>query len=462
MENREVVIVGAGTAGLTALSQVRKHTADFVLINDGPYGTTCARVGCMPSKALIEAAGIRFKSRLHGEMGLKPSEEPEVMGIKVMERVRRLRDRFVKGVLESTDNLGDKNIPGRAVILEPDLIEVNGRRIRARNLILAPGSSPVLPAPWARFSSHMLTSDTLFEIEDLPESLAVIGLGAIGLEMAQAMNRLGVRVEGFDAAPTIAGITDPRVSERAVEILGREFPVHLETKVELTQSGEGISVGGTTFQKILVAVGRKPNIAGLGLLNLGVPLDARGLPRVNPLTMQVENLRVFLAGDANGRAPVLHEAADDGFIAGRNALEETPREYCRRARLGIVFTSPDIAVAGMRYGEISPESAAVGEADFSMQGRAITAGENHGLLRVYADTDTGLILGSEMVAPHGEHIAHLLAWAIQQKLTISEALRMPFYHPVVEEGLRGALRNAAARMKTRPEEISLCPGLPVE
>lgn len=462
MENREVVIIGAGTAGLTALSQVRKRTGDFVLINDGPYGTTCARVGCMPSKALIEAAAVRHKAGLQGEMGMKSSGEPEVTGGRVMERVRRLRDRFVGGVLESTDNLGEKNIPGRAVILEPDLVEVNGRRIRARNLILAPGSTPVLPAPWARFSSHILTSDTLFEIEDLPESLAVIGLGAIGLEMAQAMSRLGVRVEGFDAAPTIAGITDPTVSERAVEILGREFPIHLETKVEIEQSGGNVTVGGTPFRKILVAVGRKPNIAGLGLENLGVPLDARGLPRVNPLTMQVENLRVFLAGDANGRAPVLHEAADDGFIAGRNAFEETPREYCRRARLGIVFTSPDIAVAGMRYGEIAKESIAVGEADFASQGRAVTAGENHGLLRVYVDTESGLVLGSEMVAPHGEHLAHLLAWAIQQKLTVSEVLRMPFYHPVVEEGLRGALRNAAARMKTRPDEIGLCPGLPVE
>ncbi|MFO7626303.1 MAG: dihydrolipoyl dehydrogenase [Candidatus Fermentibacteraceae bacterium] len=462
MEKREVVIIGAGTAGLTALSQVRKRTGDFVMINHGPYGTTCARVGCMPSKALIEAAGIRHKTRLHGEMGLKPCEEPEVYGRKVMERVRRLRDQFVKGVLEATDGLGEKNIQGRAVILEPDLVEVNGRRIRARNIIVAPGSAPVIPAPWARFSGHMLTSDTLFEIEDLPESLAVIGLGAIGLEMAQAMSRLGVRVEGFDAAPAIAGITDPLVSERAVGILGREFPVHLETKVEIEQSGEHVTVGGTPFRKILVAVGRKPNIEGLGLENLGVQLDARGLPGVNPLTMQVENLRVFLAGDANGRAPVLHEAADDGFIAGRNAFEETPREYCRRVRLGIVFTSPDIAVAGVRYGEIKKESTAVGEVDFSGQGRAITAGENHGFLRVYADIDTGLILGSEMVAPHGEHMAHLLAWAIQQKLTVSEALRMPFYHPVVEEGLRGALRNAAARMKTRPDEIGLCPGLPVE
>ncbi len=462
MEHRKVVIIGAGTAGLTALSQVRRRTDDFLIVNRGPYGTTCARVGCMPSKALIEAANAFHKRSLYAEMGIIPSEGAVVSGSAVMERVRRLRDRFVKGVLETTDSLGDRSVAGHAAILGPDLVEVNGVRIQADSIIVAPGSTPVVPGPWREFGDNLLTSDTLFEIGELPESMAVIGLGAIGLEMAQAMSRLGVRVEGFDAANTIAGISDPEVAAEAVSILGREFPIHLDNAVELARSGNDVSIGGSVFSRVLVAVGRKPNIEGLGLSNLGVPLDTRGLPRVNPLTMQVGNLKVFLAGDANGRAPVLHEAADDGFIAGRNAVEDVPREFCRRARLGIVFTDPDIAVAGMRFGELDQSITAVGASSFAGQGRAITAGGNHGLARVYADAHTGRILGSEMVAPDGEHLAHLVAWAVQKGMTVSEALRMPFYHPVIEEGLRGALRNAAARMKARPDEIALCQGLPVE
>lgn len=462
MERRKVVIIGAGTAGLTALSQVRRRTDDFVLINDGPYGTTCARVGCMPSKALIEAANAFHKRHLYREMGIISHRDPTVDGRAVMDRVRRLRDRFVKGVVESTENLGDRNIPGRARILAPDLVEVDGRKILAEALIIAPGSTPVVPGSWRELGDLLVTSDTLFEMEDLPESMAVVGLGAIGLEMAQAMSRLGVRVQGFDAATSIAGITDPSVAEEALEILGSEFPVHLGTAVALEPRGGVAGVGDGTFRKVLAAVGRRPCTVGLGMENLGVPLDERGLPEVSPLTMQVGDLRVFLAGDANGIAPILHEAADDGFIAGRNALEDNPREHCRRARLGIVFTSPNIASAGTRHAALDLERTAIGEAEFRTQGRAVTSGENRGILRVYADTDSGRILGSEMIAPEGEHLAHLVAWAIQQGLTLTQALRMPFYHPVVEEALRGALRNASARMKKRPDEIGMCPGSPVE
>jgi dihydrolipoamide dehydrogenase len=462
MERKRVVIIGAGTAGLTALSQVRRRTDDFVIINHGPYGTTCARVGCMPSKALIEAANLFHKRLLYREMGIIAGEPAAVDGAAVMARVRRLRDRFVKGVLEATENLGERNIPGLATILGPNLVGVNGREIQADSIIIAPGSVPVVPGPWRELGNRLLTSDNLFDLEDLPRSMAVIGLGAIGLEMAQAMSRLGVHVEGFDAAPAMAGITDPEVGQRAVEILGGEFPIRLETQVKIEPHGEEVRIENATFHKVLAAVGRNPHTERLGLANLGVPLDEKGLPPVNPLTMQVGEMKVFLAGDANGRAPILHEAADDGFIAGRNALEETPREYCRRARLGIVFTSPNIAVAGARFSELNPEHTAVGRADFRNQGRAVTSGENHGIISVYAHTDTGEILGSEMIAPGGEHLAHILAWAVQQRQTVADLLRMPFYHPVLEEALRSALRNAAARMKKRPDEVSLCPGLPLE
>lgn len=462
MERTRVVIIGAGTAGLTALSQVRKLTDDFVIINRGPYGTTCARIGCMPSKALIEAAGVFHRRLSYPEMGFISRNEPEVDGRAVLARVRALRDRFVKGVLEATENLGEKNIPGSARILAPDLVEVDGRKIRADALVIAPGSTPVVPGPWRALGESLLTSDELFEMEDLPESLAVVGLGAIGLEMAQAMARLGVRVEGYDAAPVIGGITDPRVAEAAAEILGSEFPIHLGVSVDPTPAPHGVSISGKTFQRILVTVGRKPNVEGLGLENLGVPLDRRGIPETDPQTMQVGDLPVFLAGDANGMSPVLHEAADDGFMAGRNALADSPERYCRRAALGIVFTSPNIAFAGKRFGETNPESIAVGEADFEGQGRAITAGENRGVLRVYARAGTGELVGSEMIAPEGEHLAHLAAWSIQKGMTLGEVLGMPFYHPVVEEAFRGALRNASARMRTRAEEVRVCPETPVE
>ncbi|PIE53679.1 dihydrolipoyl dehydrogenase [Candidatus Fermentibacteria bacterium] len=466
----DVVIIGSGTAGLSALGQVRKRTDNFLLINDGPYGTTCARVGCMPSKALIEAAELYHGRTLYEEMGFYLNGSVAVDGKAVLKRVRRLRDNFVKGVKRSTDNLDENhNIPGRATIKSPNLVEVNGQLFKTKKLIIATGSRTVVPGPWKELGDLLLTSDSIFEMEDLPESLAVAGLGAIGLELAQSFARLGVRVTGFDALHTVGGLTDPEVGKAAAEIIGREFPVHLGASVKLKKtlnnkvkvSWEGNSI---TVNKVLAAVGRRPNIDGLGLENLGVELDKRGLPPVNQHTLQIGDLPVFMPGDVNGRAPILHEAADDGHIAGFNAMLDSDKKhcFCRRTPIGIVFTHPNIAFAGSRFRDLHMDDALTAEEDFTKQARAKTAARNQGLLKMYASGVTGKLLGAEMIIPSGEHIAHMLSWAIQRGLTVFEMLELPFYHPVIEEGVRGALRKLASQVEKRESgpEVPLCRELP--
>ncbi len=193
----DVIIIGAGSAGLSALRQVRKHTERYALINDGPYGTTCARVGCMPSKALIEAANAFHARHAHRAFGISGSEALTVNVPAVLRRVRSLRDRFVAGTLQITDALDERNISGRARLLGPNRVEVNGRRLEARSIVLATGSRPVLPEPWRKLGGRVLTTDTLFEQTTLPQRMGVIGTGAIGIEMAQALSRLGLDVHLF-------------------------------------------------------------------------------------------------------------------------------------------------------------------------------------------------------------------------------------------------------------------------
>lgn len=450
----DVAIIGSGTAGLSALGQVRKRTNNFVIINDGPYGTTCARVGCMPSKMLIEAADVYHKRHLYDAMGLRLSGTVDVDGRAVLERVRNLRDKLVRDVNRATKRLEDKNIPGRAKILAPDLLLVNGEEIRTKALVIATGSTPVIPEKWKSFGDRIITNSTLFEMKDLPESMAVVGLGAIGLELSQALSRLGVKVTGFDALNTIGGITDPEVSQSAVEIIREELPIHLESNVVLEDTDSGkIRVRSNDIEvvvdKVLVAVGRKPNTRGLALENLGVPLNSSGIPDFNPHTMQVGNLPVFIAGDVNARAQFLAEAADDGHIAGYNCVKDGVHSFCRRTPLGIVFTHPNIAAVGERFSNLDKDLIAVGSTDYSVQTRAMTAMTNKGLLRVYAEKDSGRLLGAEMVVPDGEHIAHLISWAIQRKLTVFETMELNFYHPVTEEGIRSALRRAARKVEKR-------------
>ncbi|MCK5785565.1 MAG: dihydrolipoyl dehydrogenase [Candidatus Sabulitectum sp.] len=459
----DVAIIGAGTAGLSALGQVRKRTDNFVIINDGPYGTTCARVGCMPSKMLIEAAEICHKRHLFEEMGLRLNGSVEVDGPAVLRRVRSLRDKLVKGVNRATDNLGDKNIPGRAKILSPDLIEVNGEQIRTKALIIATGSTPVVPVPWKNFGERIITSSTLFEMNDLPKSLAVVGLGAIGLEMAQAFSRLGVEVTGFDTLDTVGGISDPKVAQSAIEILRKEFAIHLESEVTLEEDGpERILVRSDDLEisvdKVLVAVGRKPNTEGLHMKNLGVPLNRMGIPEFNQHTMQVGELPVFIAGDVNTRMPILAEAADDGHIAGVNSIKDEIRSYCRRTCIGIVFTHPNIAAVGSKYTDLNMDDIVVGAMNYARGTRAMIALQNHGLLRLYAEKSTGKLIGAEMAIPDGEHIAHSISWAIQKGLTVFEMMELNFYHPVTEEGVRTALRAAVRKIEKRESgpEIPLC------
>lgn len=223
----DVAIIGSGSAGLSALREVRKQTDNFVLINDGFYGTTCARVGCMPSKTLIEAAIAFHRCKALGGFGMSGAEGLVVDIPAVLRRVRRLRDSFVAGMLKLTDEMKDHSIAGRARFLEPQVLAVGERRVHAKKIIIATGSRPVVPKEWAALGTRMLTSDDLFEQETLPSRMAVIGMGALGSEIAQALARLGIEVTGFGSDEHIAGLSDPDVNRQAVALLRAEFAIHL-------------------------------------------------------------------------------------------------------------------------------------------------------------------------------------------------------------------------------------------
>ncbi|RIK97523.1 MAG: dihydrolipoyl dehydrogenase [Burkholderiales bacterium] len=447
----DVVVIGAGTAGLAALREIRKRSERFALIDDGKWGTTCARVGCMPSKALIESANAFHRRRDFDVFGIRGAESLRADVPAVLVRVRALRDQFVSGVRKLTDGLGERAITGRARIVAPDCVEVNGRRLRARRIIVATGSEPVVPPPWRALGERLLTTDNLFERDDLPARIAVVGMGAIGAEVAQALSRLGIEVTAFGSSELVAGLSDPQVNAALLASLRQEFPVHVGAPAVVSAADDGsvrVSNGRQQVQAdaVLAALGRRPVLAGLGLDTLGVPLDENGLPSVDPTTMRVGASQVFLVGDANAQAPLQHEAADEGHIAGLIASGAVARRFRRRVPLSIVFCDPDVAVVGRRFSQLDGSDVLVGEYRFERQGRARIEQRARGVLRVYAARGIGLLLGAELCAPAGAHLAHLLALAMERTLTVHDLLRMPFYHPVLEEGLRSALRELASQL----------------
>ncbi len=448
----DVAVIGAGSAGLFALPHVRRAKKEFVVIDPGPLGTTCARVGCMPSKVAIQVAEDYHRRATFGDEGISGADALNIDVNHAFAHVRKIRDFLTDRVLKKS-RLRDlpQYIEGRARLLEPTLIETGNERIRAARIIVAVGSRPVLPAAWKSFQQRMLTTETLFEQAELPRSIAVLGLGVIGLELGQALARMGVNVTGFDMLDTVSGVRDPTVSQSAIELVGRDFPIHLGTAAELAWEGDRIRVTAgnqsVVVDRLLVAVGRVSNADRLGFADIGAPVDEQGLPRVNPHTMQVGDLPIFVAGDATGDRPILHEAADEGRIAGYNAVQERVTSFRRKTPLAVTFTDPNIVTAGKWWNELDdPERYEVGETMLDGSGRAIVMGKNRGVIRVYAEKPSGKLVGAALVAPHGEHLGHLLAWSIQQGMTAYDMLKMPYYHPVIEEALQNAIYDLVVKL----------------
>ena len=202
------------------------------------------------------------------------------------------------------------------------------------------------------------------------------------------------------------------------------------------------------FDFLLAATGRSPNVNDLGLENTKLELDSLGVPLYNSSTMQCGNSSIFIAGDVNNDLPILHEAADEGKIAGDNAARFPDiKSGLRRSPVTVVFCDPQIAIVGESWSKLEGnENVVTGKVSFEGQGRSRIILKNKGLMHVYADQNSGLFLGSEFIGPHAEHLAHLMSWAHQQNMTIQQMLEMPFYHPVIEEGLRTALRDAESKL----------------
>jgi len=454
----DVAVIGAGTAGLAAYRVAKAAGKRVLLIEGGPYGTTCARVGCMPSKLLIAPAEAAHAVERFANFGLQLEGRVKVDGRAVMKRVKSERDRFVGFVLDGVESTpAADHVRGHARFVDDTTLRVGDNvTIKAARVVIATGSSPSYPSAWKALGKRLVTNDEVFEWDDLPESVAVFGPGVIGLELGQALHRLGVRVKIFGRGGGVGPLADPALLVEAHRVFGDELYLDTDAHAEVSRDGDDVviryrALDGSEqverFAYLLAATGRTPNVRNLGLETTSVKLDANGVPLFDRTTLQCGTTSIFIAGDANNDVPLLHEAADEGRIAGQNAASyPVIHPGLRRAGLGVVFTDPQIAVIGGGFGAVRDIAHVTGSVSFVNQGRSRVILRNKGLLHVYAETATGRFLGAEMLGPDAEHIGHLLAWALQMQLTVAQMLEMPFYHPVIEEGLRTALRDAQAKI----------------
>ncbi|UXI01501.1 dihydrolipoyl dehydrogenase [Photobacterium sp. TY1-4] len=472
--NVDVAVIGGGTAGLGAYRAAKAHTDSIVMIEGGPYGTTCARVGCMPSKLLIAAAESVHQIEKAPGFGIHPQGEIRINGREVMDRVKRERDRFVGFVLEGVDEIpAEDKIAGYARFINDTTLMVDDHaRIEAKRIVIATGSRPAYPAVWNELGDRLIINDDVFEWDDLPRAVAVFGPGVIGLELGQALKRLGVEVVMFGLGGQVGPLTDPAIMAYADSAFNEEFYLDADVKVEsMKRDGDEVEIQYLDKQGelavirvdyVLAATGRRPNVDKLAIENTNMALDERSVPVADHFTLQTSVETIFIAGDASNQLPLLHEAADQGRIAGDNAGRFPDiRAGLRRSKISAVFSDPQIALVGETYKEVSERLGncgcfETGVVSFENQGRSRVMLRNKGLLHVYGEHGTGRFLGAEMMGPNAEHLAHLLAWAHQNKMTVAEMLDMPFYHPVIEEGVRTALRDLNAKLHLGPQMVKHC------
>ncbi len=300
--NTDVAVIGAGTAGLVAYRTAIAAGKRAILIEAGPYGTTCARVGCMPSKLLIAAAEAAHSAQHASGFGVHIAGTVRVDGQQVMARVKSERDRFVGFVLESIENLpAQDKLRGYARFIAPGKLMVDQHtEVHAASVVIATGSSPFVPETLRALGDRLIVNDDVFDWDDLPESVAIFGPGVIGLELGQALSRLGVRVCVFGKRGSLASLSDPAIRQAAKLIFQQEFYLDPDARVlSTTRVGNSVEIRYVAldqtekierFDYVLAATGRRANIESLGLEYAGITVKNNDIevdPRVKTVFVWV-------------------------------------------------------------------------------------------------------------------------------------------------------------------------------
>jgi len=407
--NHDLIIVGGGAGGLGAARAARWSGADVALVNDGPLGGDCTFTGCVPSKTLLAAA--------RDEMGFDDA----------MARVSSTVDRIADA--ESADVLREEGvtvIEGRARFATHDSIIVGNRRITAPRIIVATGGRPLVPAIPGLDDVEVMTTGQIFSLTSKPRSLGIIGAGAVGCELAQAFAGLGVAVTLFEALPRVLSREEPEASAVIEAALSADgIDVRTGAGIERVEQRDGQIVliaaeGETVVERLLIAVGRRPNSADMGLEELGVGLDSSGHIRTDE-RLQTDVRGIYAVGDVTGKLPFTHAADEMGRLAAGNALRKGVRGKFRTSWIPwATFTSPEVARIGMTEAEAAACGGRVAELPMSEMDRAITDGRTDGFVKLIAGPKPitrnlfgGRMLGATIVAPRAGEMIHEIALAMR-------------------------------------------------
>lgn len=444
----DLAIIGAGAAAFAAAIRARELGARVVMVEAGTLGGTCVNVGCVPSKFLLRAAEIFWQAGHHPFAGVRTQALGVDLGALSAQKQRLLDHLRQEKYADLIPAYGWEFRQGTATFADPETLLVDGRPLRARAYLIATGASPAIPPIPGLAEARYLTSTTALDLTALPRSLAVIGGNAIGLELGQAFRRLGSRVVLFELLPRIAPFEEPEISQTLAEALGAEGMEIVTAaqvgRVERLPDGQRqvtATVSGQTrtwtVGAVLVATGRRPNTAGLGLERAGIQTDRRGAVVVDE-TLRTTNPRVWAAGDVAGAPQFVYVAAYEGTLAAENSLTGAGRRVDFTALPRVTFTSPQIAAVGPTEAEARAQGQTVRTALLPLQvlSRARVNGETRGLFKLLADARTGRLLGAHILAENAGEVIYAAVLAIKAGLTIDDLVASFAPYLTMAEGLR--------------------------
>ena len=453
----DLIVIGAGPGGYTAAikaAQLGMKTA--IVEKDETLGGTCLKVGCIPSKALLTSTELYYGARRHfGAHGI--SADGLSMDVGAM---MKRKDGVVRKMARGIDFLMNKNgierVAGLGRIAGPNEVEVTSdagqQCLKAKRILIATGSR-VAGLPFLEFDGEtVLSSDDAVALGQAPVSMIVIGAGAIGLELGSVWARLGTAVTVVEFLPRIAATFDEDIAQALQKLLQRQgLKFHLGTYVESAEKTEsGVKLTAAKgdkkleleAEKLLVAVGRKPNTEGLGTAEAGVELDERGCIKIDA-EWQTSVSGIYAIGDVVA-GPMLAHKAEQEAIAAVERMVGQPGSVNYDAIPWVIYTSPEVATVGLTEAEAVEKGHEVGVGVFPFQanGRAVAGGHADGLAKVIADKATGLVLGAQILSANASELIAEVVLLMELGGSAKDMARTIHAHPTMSEGLREAAHAA--------------------
>ncbi|GBD36151.1 Dihydrolipoyl dehydrogenase [bacterium HR36] len=453
-ERTQVVVIGGGPGGYTAAFRAADLGKQVALVDmEKRLGGVCLLRGCIPSKALITAAELADRIRQAAKLGITVNhvqvDMPRLIAWK-----NSIIDELARGLETLAKSRRITRYVGRATFRSPNEVFIHTADqpvlLRFEQAIIATGTTPIVPPPFQR-SEQVLTSDEALDLKELPSSLLVVGGGYIGIELGTCFAALGSRVTVVEMLDNLLPGTDMELVRVVRKHLDeRGVHVHVQSRVTETRLTNGrvqVTIEGpqtlrAEFDKVLVAVGRRPNSQDLGLERAGVQTDAKGYIPVND-RCQTNVPHIYAIGDITGPPALAHRARRQGIVAAE-VIAGLPAAFDNRTVPAVIFSDPEIAYCGLSEEEAKAAGyrVRVGRFRLAASGRAKTLGPTDGLVLVVADSDSELVLGVRMVGPHVSELIAEAVLAMEMGATLEDLITTIHPHPTLSEALQEAAESA--------------------